>query len=181
MFDEPDWRGSRPATHALTLERRLAEPCSITHVVSPGMVGGLETVVHALASGHADAGHTVRVVSIFDDDASRRFLDRFAGTDVLTESLHVSGRGYGRERAAAGSLFARVRPDVVHTHGLRPDVVDAPAARALGVATITTVHGYTASSLRTRLYAYIQRSCLRSFDAVVAVSNQLGRKLAPML
>lgn len=178
MFDEPHWRVPLPAAQALTVERPAREPCSIMHVVSAGMVGGLETVVHALATGHADAGHTVRVVTVFDDEPAKHFLGRFAGTGVLTESLHITGRGYGRERAAAEAVFARARPDVVHTHGLRPDVVDAPAARALGIATMTTVHGYTASSLRTRLYAYIQRSCLRSFDAVVAVSNQLARTLA---
>lgn len=178
MFDEAESPLSRSATQTLEVERSQPNPCSVVHVLQPAAVGGLETVVRALALGHAGAGHTVRVVTVTNDDASRRFLRSFEGTRVQAESLGATGRGYLRERAAARALIARVHPDVVHTHGLRPDVVDAPAAQALGIATVSTVHGYTESSLRTRLYGYLQRQSLRSFDAVVAVSWSLGRALS---
>jgi glycosyltransferase involved in cell wall biosynthesis len=56
-------------------------------------------------------------------------------------------------------------------------VVDASAARAIGVPTMTTVHGYTDASLRAWLYGYIQRQQLHTFDAVVAVSGPLSRRL----
>lgn len=174
----PDVAGPRAAARMLSFDPLRDQPCSIVHVVSPGAAGGLETVVHALARGHADAGHTVRVVAVSDDDAACRFLERFAGTGVHTDSLAVSGRRYACERAAARSIFRQVRPDVVHTHGNRPDVIDAVAARSVGIATATTVHGYTASTLRNRVYGYVQRLHMRSFDAVVAVSTPLAMTLS---
>lgn len=139
----------------------------------------METVVHALARGLADSGNRVHVVSVSDDPPATRFLDRFAGTYVCTETLGAGGRDYARERTAFIKLLNRVRPSVVHTHGLRPDVVDAAAARAVGVPTMTTVHGYTDASLRAWLYGYVQRRRLHTFDAVVAVSTPLSRRLAP--
>lgn len=156
----------------------VTQPRSIVHVVSPGPTGGLETVVQALASGHAEAGFTIRVVSVSDDANANRFLDRFARTNVFTESLGIRGRAYHRERAAARSLFRALRPDVVHTHGNRPDVVDAPVAHALGIPTVTTVHGYTGSSARNRVYGFLQRLRLPAFDAVVAVSRPLAAQLS---
>lgn len=163
----------------LHFDARRNEPCSIMHIVNPGMAGGIETVVSALADGHARAGHHVHVVSVADDGAARAFLGRFAGTGVRTASLGVPERAYGRERDAVRSLVHELRPEVVHTHGNRPDVVDSPAARDVGAATVTTVHGYTDSTLRTRLYGYVQRLHLRGFDAVVAVSAPLALRLSP--
>ncbi len=165
---------SLPSTSA----SREGRPISVVHIVSPGRAGGLETVVHALARGHAAAGHTVHVVSVSNDVADREFLDRFDDTGVHTESLGVRGRGYWRERAAARAFLRSTRPDIVHTHGNRPDVVDAPVARELGVPTVTTIHGYTDSTPRNRLYGLVQRMSLPAFDAVVAVSRPLATQLA---
>ncbi|HVX39484.1 MAG TPA: glycosyltransferase [Gemmatimonadaceae bacterium] len=163
----------------LVLDPMRGRPCSIVHVLDPGLAGGLETVVHALACGHAAAGHHVTVLTPSDTLAARRFLDRFAGTAVHTECVAVHGRGYASERAAVRSALARRMPDVVHTHGLRSDVVDAGAARGLGLATITTVHGYTDATVKLRLYGLLQRGHLHRFDAVIAVSSPLARRLAP--
>lgn len=163
----------------LVLDPQRGRPCSIVHVLSPGTAGGLETVVHALARGHADAGHRVTVLAASDDEAACRFLDRFTATLVQTESLRVRGRGYGAERVAARSALQRIMPDVVHTHGLRSDVIDAAAARDLGLATMSTVHGYTDATLKLRMYGLLQRANLHRFDAVIAVSTPLARRLAP--
>ena len=87
--------------------------------------------------------------------------------------IHVATRGYLAERAAIASLCRRLRPDVFHTHGYRPDVVDAGVARRLGVPTVTTVHGFTGGGWKDRLYERIQRRAFRRFGAVVAVSQPL--------
>ena len=60
---------------------------------------------------------------------------------------------------------------MLHTHGYRPDVVDSGVARALGIATLSTIHGFIGLTMRGRIYEWIQRRWLRRFDAVVAVSR----------
>jgi glycosyltransferase involved in cell wall biosynthesis len=87
--------------------------------------------------------------------------------------IELSGRAYRRERAELRSLVERLRPDVVHTHGFRTDVIDAPVARAMAVPTVTTVHGFTGGGWKARLYETLQVRAHRSFDAVVAVSRPL--------
>jgi glycosyltransferase involved in cell wall biosynthesis len=87
-------------------------------------------------------------------------------------------RGYRRERAALAELCRRLRPSVVHTHGYRPDVLDAGVARRIGIPVVTTVHGFTGGDWKNRVYEWLQCRAFRRFDAVVAVSQPLKVRLA---
>jgi glycosyltransferase involved in cell wall biosynthesis len=150
----------------------------ILHLAAPADVGGLERVVQALAIGQRESGHTVHVAAIVPNlEGAQAFLRPMAAAGVRTHTVLVAGRAYARERAAVAVLCRALRPDVVHTHGYRPDVVDAGVARRLGIATVTTVHGFTGGGWKNRLYEWVQRRAFRSFDAVVAVSAPLAERL----
>lgn len=150
------------------------ESVLVLHVVAPATVGGLERVVQLLAGGHQRRGHDVGVAVVLHDHTDHPFLAALAGTAVAVYPLAVRARHYGGERAAVAGLCRWLRPDVLHTHGYRPDVVDAGAARRLGIPTVTTVHGFTSGGWRNRLYERLQRAAFRRFDAVVAVSRPLA-------
>lgn len=151
---------------------------SILHVVAPGEVGGLESVVRQLAVGQRSAGHRVHVAAILDGaDTARPFRARLGEGDVEVVPLVLPGRAYLRERASIGRICGDLSPDVVHTHGYRPDIIDGGVARARGIPTVTTVHGFTGGGLRNRCYEWVQRRSFREFDAVVAVSAPLARRL----
>jgi glycosyltransferase involved in cell wall biosynthesis len=147
-------------------------PLVILHVLAPAQVGGLEQVVHALAVGHCAAGHRVCVAAVVSQDpAEHPFIENLRAEGVDVRVAQVSPRAYARERAFIRELCRELQPDVVHTHGYRPDVVDSGVARALGIGTVSTVHGFIALTLRGRVYEWIQRRWLRRFAAVAAVSR----------
>ncbi|HEV8304151.1 MAG TPA: glycosyltransferase family 4 protein [Gemmatimonadales bacterium] len=151
----------------------------IVHVVAPAGFGGLERVVQMLGRGLRGVGHEVHVMAVEVGPAPvGSFLAPLADAGVHTHTLVVRGRAYLRERAAIGELCRRVCPDVVHTHGYRPDVLDAGVARRLGIPVVTTVHGFTGGGWKNRLYERLQRRAFRRFDAVVAVSRPLVEHLA---
>ena len=155
------------------------DPIGVLHVVAPTEVGGLERVVHALAIGQRRAGHRVCVAVVLGRPiADHPFLPPLLEADVEVVPLHVPPRAYLRERSAVVEVCERIRPDVVHTHGHRVDVVDAGAARRVGLPTVTTVHGFTGGDLKNRFYERLQRWAFRRFDAVVAVSRPLAADLA---
>jgi glycosyltransferase involved in cell wall biosynthesis len=150
----------------------------ILHVVAPADVGGLERVVHALAIGQHDAGHHVHVAAVVEGDvAANAFLGPLRAAGVTTHAVLSAGRAYWRERAAVAQLCRTLAPDIVHTHGYRPDVVAAGAARRLGIPTVTTVHGFTGGDWKNRVYEWMQRRALRRFAAVVAVSQPMAQRL----
>jgi glycosyltransferase involved in cell wall biosynthesis len=96
---------------------------------------------------------------------------------VKVHALQLPGRAYVRERAAITTLCQELQPTVVHTHGYRPDILDAPVARRGGAAIVTTVHGFTGGDWKNRFYEWLQVRAYRRFDAVVAVSTPLVERL----
>jgi glycosyltransferase involved in cell wall biosynthesis len=160
-------------------ENKRSPPLSVLHILAPAIVGGLESVVQMLATSQHAAGHRVHVALVIESPRDKipwacELQD--AGIDVRI--LELPPRAYLRERREIESLCRSLRPDVVHTHGTRPDVIDAPIARKLGIATVTTVHGFTGGSWKNRVYEWLQYRAFRRFDAVVAVSRHLGDVLA---
>jgi len=151
----------------------------VLHIVAPGEIGGLERVVQLLAHGQARDGADVHVALVLEPGSSNHALVASLAADdgITPHPIAVPGRAYLRERTAILDLTRRVRPDVVHTHGCRPDVVDATPARRLGIPTVTTVHGFTGGNWKIRLYERLQRRAYRSFDAVIVVSRPLREQL----
>ncbi|HWC72393.1 MAG TPA: glycosyltransferase family 4 protein [Gemmatimonadales bacterium] len=144
------------------------------------MIGGLERVVQLLAQGQARAGYDAHVVAILDPSygGGHPLLDALAASGVTTHRIALPGRAYRMERAAVRQLVRRVEPDIVHTHGYRPDLVDSAAARREGIPTVSTAHGFTGGDWKNRVYERLQRRAYRrSFDAVVVVSRALADRL----
>lgn len=154
-------------------------PLRIVHAVSPASVGGLERVVHALARGMARRGHEVHVASLLAaGDPGEAFRAPLAEAGVPVHALEIGTLSVWREARFVRELCRRVRPHVVHTHGYRPDIVDARVARRLRIPTLSTEHGMSKMGGRTALYEWLQLRSLRHFDAVVAVSRPIARTLS---
>src|SRR5207248_7206647 len=96
---------------------------------------------------------------------------------VPVHPILIPHRAYLRERREVRRLLELGQPDIVHTHGYRADLLDAGIARRLGIPTVTTIHGSSRMSWRTKLYEAIQFRLLRRFQAVVAVVGPLIRGL----
>jgi glycosyltransferase involved in cell wall biosynthesis len=152
----------------------------ILQAIAPAWVGGLERVVQTLALGLCERGHEVHIAVVLEGSPGtpHPFLDALAGSPARVHEVRAGNRAYLRERAIIGELCRQHRPVVVHTHGYRPDVIAASAARRQGIPTVTTVHGFIAGGWRNRMYERVQRRAFRSFDAVVAVSRRLSVEVA---
>ena len=152
---------------------------SILHVVAPARFGGLESVVRLLATGQLRRGHSVRVAAVVSDldDSPHPFVQALGDEGIPTVTLRLGDRDYRGEKEAIRSLCRQHRPDVVHTHGFRSDVVDGVVARAEGIAIVSTCHGFIDSHWRGRFYQWLQRRALRRFDAAIAVSASVEARL----
>ncbi len=168
----PAGAGATASGAALAPGERLA----IAHVVAPAPFGGLESVVQALAAGQASRGHRSYVLAV--DPAAREhpFVSSLRAAGVAVEPIQVGGRAYREERRRVAEFCRAHGIDVLHTHGYRPDVIDSPVARSLGIPRVSTVHGFTGNGWKNRLYEQLQVRAYRRFDAVIAVArSQVGR------
>lgn len=150
----------------------------ILHVLAPAREGGLERVVAMLSEGQGrDRAHVAAVLTP-DDANDHPFILALETAQIPVTRVVVGARGYLREYRALGALVDRLKPDVVHTHGYRSDVIGGMVARAQHVPTVSTVHGFTGGGRRNRLNETVQVFALRRADAVLAVSRPLVDRLA---
>ncbi|MDY6844910.1 MAG: glycosyltransferase, partial [Thermodesulfobacteriota bacterium] len=74
-------------------------------------------------------------------------------------------------------IIRKTHPHILHTHGYRPDIVGLIASRITHTPIVSTVHGWTRTSRKVRVYEYIQRKIMRYVDAVIPVSKQINNDL----
>ncbi len=141
-------------------------------------MGGLESVVRALAIGHHQRGHKVSVLAVLStDQGDHAFVDALNRAGVEVAALRLGRRAYLEEKRRIGAYCRQLRPQILHSHGYRSDVLAGAAARRLGIPTVTTVHGFTGGGWKNRFYEWAQGRTFRRFDAVVAVSRPLMQRL----
>lgn len=168
---DPQHRLHSPDTRVVVLS-------TILHVLAPAEVGGMESVVHLLTRGLVAAGTTVHAHMITQPGAEPTLAALLREVGVTVHPTAVEGRRYGVERERTRALCRELGVDVVHSHGYRPDVIDVPAARALGVPVASTVHGFTGGGWKNAVYEWLQFRSLRRMDRVLAVSRPLVELLA---
>ena len=146
----------------------------VLQVLAPAPAGGAEAVVLALGAGLRARGHAVMLAALVGPGGDAHPIPaqaRALGLEV--ETLTHPTRAYLSERRALLALMQRWRPSAVHTHGYRADVVAGLAARAAGVAQVTTAHGFIGGDWRGRLYEWLQLQTARRAAAAVAVSTPI--------
>lgn len=151
-------------------------PLGVLHLAAPAKHGGLERVLIELGRAQTARGHavTVALVLVPADERDHPVALALEDAGVQTRVLTLGARAYLAERRRVAELIEELRPDVLHTHGFRPDVVDAGVGRGHGLATVTTAHGFIGDTARGRLYEHLQVRAGRRMDAVIAVSERVA-------
>lgn len=164
-----------------TESQRLAvknSAISILHILAPCHAGGLESVVLTLAEGHHRRGHTVQVVAVVEPaQGEHPFVSTLRSAGLQVRLLELPAKAYFTERRLVRGILREVRPDVVHTHGYRPDVLHVGIARRCGFPTVTTLHGASRTTGKSSISERLQLMSMRRFDAVVAVSHAIAAQL----
>ena len=131
-----------------------------------------------MSAGQSMKGVHVGAVLIPSEAEGHPFTARLEALGVPVTRLVVGARSYVKEYHLIRALIARVKPQLVHTHGYRADVIAGAIARAHHIPTVSTAHGFTGGGRRNRFYERIQRLALRRANAVIAVSQPLADHLA---
>jgi glycosyltransferase involved in cell wall biosynthesis len=151
---------------------------AVAHLCAPARVGGLERVVQGLARGQRERGHRVSVVAVIEPGADlEAFLGPLVAAGVEAHQVTVRGRDYLGERKAVRRFLQQWKPDILHTHGYRSDVLNGGMARRMGIATVSTLHGSSRMGGFSHFFEWIQERALRRFHGVVAVSAPLRAAL----
>lgn len=152
------------------------KPLRIAHVLAPADVGGLETVVRSLALGHAAMGHSVDLIAVLESPGSR-FVEEARDTGIRVHVVESAARSIRPERRGIRDFLTRNHVDVLHSHGYRSDILDLGIARHMGVPSVTTLHGFSATDRKGRMYEWLQLRGARRASAIVAVSSNVADRV----
>jgi glycosyltransferase involved in cell wall biosynthesis len=141
----------------------------IVHLMASPFVGGPERQVLGLAR-HLPPTWRTTFLSFAERGLARPFLDEARRAGFETGELrHNAPRFTACVREVADALRER-HADVLCCSGYKPDLIGWRAARRAGIPVVSISHGWTAVTLKVRLYEALDRLALRWMDAVVCVS-----------
>jgi glycosyltransferase involved in cell wall biosynthesis len=150
----------------------------VLHVISSGGMYGAEAVILNLARAMEGGPHST-VLGVFDNLPNRNLqLHESALKQGVESHLIVCGGQVDcRAVARVRELVRETRADVVHAHGFKADIYACLALCRSDVPLVSTCHTWYDTDWMVRLYGALDRFVLRRFARVVAVSDEVKRRL----
>lgn len=146
---------------------------TVLHLVASPFVGGPERQMIGLA--RALDGQERSVFLGFPE--GQELHRRLQGDGFESHLVGNTGRSIRRSVAEVARWLQTIEPDVLVTHGYKPDLIGLLAARKAGVPHIAVSHGWTGATLKVRINEAIDKLVMRGARRVVAVSHRQGRRL----
>jgi len=159
----------------------MTKPITILHTrVVTGAGGGPDKTILRSA---ANLDHTrYHAVAAYLHPAGDAGIEALRGTAARfgmgMHTLPERGPLDVRSARLMLDLCKRLHVDVWHSHDYKTDILGRLLRRRHRMKLVTTMHGFTGETWRTRLYARLSNPALRGYDRVIAVSPQLMRYAA---
>jgi glycosyltransferase involved in cell wall biosynthesis len=136
---------------------------------------GAERVVVTLSAALEEMGvHSVVTAFLNKGNATYVEIKEKANEHGLTtEEIVCAGRYDRNSVSSLREIVARHQIDVIHCHGIKPDLYALLAARNSNIALVSTCHLWVFDDWKDWLISAMERGLLRSFDDVVAVSASI--------
>jgi glycosyltransferase involved in cell wall biosynthesis len=146
----------------------------ILHLIHSEGVYGAELILLYLAREQQQRGHEPFVGSIRDPGTVQTPFEALANSWGLpVVPIRIAPRP---TPGVVGSLLRTVRgvaPEVLHSHGYKPNILLGLLPRRLRGPMLTTLHGWSGASTFSALWLYerLDRLSLRKIDSVVVVTR----------
>lgn len=155
----------------------------IVHLIqSAAQIYGAERCVLLETLAQQQRGHDVRALLCHETrmgEAGQHLEDELVRRAVPVDRVVATRQVSPRLLYDLGRALRRLRPDVLHSHSMKTDVLALPVARLLGIPLVIEVHGYLhpADDRRVRLYERLDQWALRHCDAVLVLSRDYEREV----
>lgn len=152
-----------------------SRPLRVMHFICPtGFYGAERWILSLVANMDSTTVISELAVTRERGDPLLKLTERFRGLGMEAHEIETGGRFDPTAIGKLSRLLRARRIDVLHTHGYKPDILGAIAARQAGVRKICTTHGFeNAKDFKLQLYIWLGCQSYRFFDKVVSLSEQL--------
>ncbi len=151
----------------------------VMHLISSGGMYGAEAVILNLSKSLNKSGSDQSILASFSNSSqpNRQLHEAAARQGVESHTVSCKGQLDRTVPATLRHLAQHTGADIVHAHGYKADVYAWLAFRSSDQPVVSTCHTWYDTTLSLRLYGALDRFVLRSFDGVVAVSDQVNNQL----
>jgi len=139
---------------------------------------GAEAVILNMSRTLNESTHS-SILGVFSNSANPNLQLHEVATAQGIDSYLISCAGQIDRTVPASirNLAARTNADVIHAHGYKADLYSYFALRQSAIPLVSTCHTWYDNDLTVYLYGMADRFVLRSYAAVVAVSEEVRQRL----
>jgi len=148
----------------------------ILHLIHSEGVYGAELILLYLAREQQQRGHEPFVGSIRDPGTHQTPFEAVAHSwGLRVVPIRIAPRPTPRVVRSLLRTVRQVAPDVLHSHGYKPNILLGFLPRRLRGPMLTTLHGWTGAPTFSALWLYerLDRLSLRRIDSVVVVTRRM--------
>src|SRR6266446_10012047 len=148
----------------------------ILHLIHSEGVYGAELILLYLAREQQQRGHEPFVGSIRDPGTHQTPFEAVARSwGLRVVPIRIAPRPTPRVVRSLLRTVRDVAPDVLHSHGYKPNILLGFLPRRLRGPMLTTLHGWTGAPAFSALWFYerLDRLSLRKIDSVVVVTRRM--------
>jgi glycosyltransferase involved in cell wall biosynthesis len=150
----------------------------ILHIISSGGMYGAEAVILNLSRMLNEQGHT-SILGIFANatNPNLQLHERALEEGIESHLIACNGQIDRTVPASIRALAASTKTDLIHAHGYKADVYAYLAMRGSTTPLVSTCHTWYDDNRLVWMYGVVDRIVLRRYQAVVAVSDEVKRRL----
>ena len=148
----------------------------ILHLIHSEGVYGAELILLYLAREQQQRGHEPLVGSIRDPGTQQTPFEALAHSwGLRVVPIRIAPRPTPGVVRSLLRTVSDVAPDVLHSHGYKPNILLGFLPRRLRGPMLTTLHGWTGAPAFSALWLYerLDRLSLRRIDSVVVVTRSM--------
>jgi glycosyltransferase involved in cell wall biosynthesis len=140
---------------------------------------GAERVVVTLSAALEEMGVHSVVTAFLNTrkEINVGIKEKATARGLTTEEIVCRGRFDRNSVVSLREIVARYQIDVIHCHGIKPDLYALLAARKSKIALVSTCHLWVFEDKKDWLISAMERGLLLGFDDVVAVSASIVPQL----
>jgi glycosyltransferase involved in cell wall biosynthesis len=150
----------------------------ILHIISSSGMYGAEAVILNMSRTLNESSNS-SILGVFSNSANPNLQLHEVATAQGIDSHLISCTGQIDRTVPASirELAARTNADILHAHGYKADLYSYSALRQSAIPLVSTCHNWLDNDLAVSLYGMADRFVLRSYAAVVAVSDEVQQRL----
>lgn len=149
-------------------------PLNVLHLRASTGFGGADSILLSICENLDPQRFNVSILATFPDRFEKSFLTSAAKRlGIPCNTLRYSHRFSLKSIGHFLKYVKNQRIDIIHSHGYRENVMASSAIYLKNIATVSTIHGWTAGSLRKQIDLW----ALRATHRILAVSPTVQKEL----